>query len=62
MTVTIEGDPEKVHRQFERYYAEAVNTTPEELAAAVDDYPMPDLDELESVPADEFYESVETDD
>jgi hypothetical protein len=55
VTITVEGDPEEVQRQFEQHYAEALNTTPEELAA-VDEYPMPDLDELESIPAEEFYD------
>lgn len=55
VTVTIEGDPEEVHQQFERYQAAALNTTPEELAA-VEEYPMPNLDELESVPAETFYD------
>lgn len=62
VTITVEGDPEEVHRQFEQHYADAVNTTPKELAAAVEEYPMPDSGELESVSAEEFYESVETND
>lgn len=56
VTVTIEGDPDEVRRQFEQYHAKALHTTPEELAAEVETYPMPDPDELESVPAEEFYE------
>lgn len=55
VTITVEGDPEEVQRQFEQHYAEAVNTTPEELAEAIEEYPMPDPDELESIPAEEFY-------
>lgn len=55
VTITVEGDPEEVRRHFERHYADAVNATPEALAADVESHPMPDLDELESIPAAEFY-------
>jgi hypothetical protein len=55
VTITIEADPEEVHRQFEHHYADAVDATPEKVAA-VEEYPMPDPDELESVPAEEFYD------
>lgn len=55
LTVTVEGDPEEVRRHFERHYADAVDATPEAVAADVESYPMPDLGELESIPAAEFY-------
>lgn len=55
VTITIEGDPEEVQREFERHYADAVNEPPEEIGNAIEGYPMPDPDDLDSVPAEEFY-------
>lgn len=55
VTITIEGDPEEVRREFERHYADAVNEPPEEMGNAIEGYPMPDPDDLDSVPAEEFY-------
>lgn len=54
--ITVEGSEDEVRRQFERHYASAVNVPEEELAAVAETYPMPDVDDLESVPADEFEE------
>lgn len=56
VTITIEGDREEVRRAFERHYAEAVDESPEEIADALDTYPMPAPEDLDSIPADEFYE------
>lgn len=55
VTITIEGDPEEVRREFERHYADAVNEPLEEIADAVESYSMPDPEDLDSVPAEEFY-------
>jgi hypothetical protein len=55
VTITIEGDPEEVRREFERHYADAVDEPPEEIADAVGSYSMPDADDLDSVSAEEFY-------
>lgn len=55
VTVTVEGEPEEVHRQFVDYQAEALHLPSDALEEAVADLPMPDPDDLESVPADEFY-------
>lgn len=53
VTVTIDGEPEAVHRQFREQQAAALDLSPEELDAVIRGLPMPELDDLESVPPPE---------
>jgi hypothetical protein len=46
------GDPS----QPEQYHAAALNATVAEVAGAIEEYPMPAVDEPDSVPVEEFYE------
>jgi hypothetical protein len=55
VTTVIQGDAEKVEQRFHEQLADDLDTTVEELDAAVGEYPMPDSDEG-LVPADEFYD------
>jgi hypothetical protein len=43
-------------RRVREDLAEATGRTPEEIREAVAEYEIPDPDDLESVPADEFYD------
>ena len=56
VTITIEGSSAEVRRQFEEHYAAALNLTAEEIAEVSETYPTPELDDLESVFAGEFYD------
>ena len=42
--------------QIRQDLAELTGRTPEEIEASVAEYEMPEPDELESIPADEFYD------
>jgi hypothetical protein len=54
VTTVIQGDAEKVEQRLNEQMADDLDTTVEELDAAVEEYPMPDADEG-LVPAEEFY-------
>ena len=49
-------DPDEFEERFLEALAEDTGQTPEEIREAVESYPMPDPDELETVPAEEFYD------
>ena len=56
ITVTVEGDAEEMRRQFEEYQAAALGLPSDALRESVEEYPMPDPDELESVTPGEVYD------
>jgi len=56
VTVTIEGDEEAVEERWQEHLADLFDTTVEEMETAVEELPMPDPEDLEAVPAEEFYE------
>ena len=56
VTVTVEGDEEAVEEQWQEHLADLFDTTVEEMETAVEELPMPDPEDLEVVPAEEFYE------
>lgn len=55
VTVTFEGDEERVHQRFLEYVAESFDISVDTLEADINSYPMPTGDDG-LVPADEFYE------
>lgn len=56
VTVTVEGDEEAVEERWQEHLADFFDTTVEEMETAVEELPMPDPEDLEVVPAEEFYE------
>jgi hypothetical protein len=51
-------DYEEFHQRILEELAEGTDQTPEEIQETVESYPMPDPDELETVPAEEFYDDI----
>ena len=48
-------DPAEMRERILEVLAEDTDRTPEEFRAAVEGYPMPDPEDLETIPAEEFY-------
>lgn len=53
--VTLVGDADDLRRRLDKILAWESGETADERRERVDEYPMPDPDDLETVPADEFY-------
>ena len=53
--VTIVGDPNDLDRRLDQILAWESVETAAERRERIAEHPMPDLDDLETIPADEFY-------
>lgn len=53
--VTIVGDPDDLRHRLDQIRAWESGETATKRRERVEEYPMPDLADLETVPADEFY-------
>lgn len=53
VTITVEGATEQVRQRFLAYQAHALDTTVDDIASIDAEYPFPNPDSLETVPADE---------